>query len=32
MPEDDAAPFDLQSFIDDFMTGLDPEAVEGRHH
>ncbi len=31
-PEDSAQPFDLQTFIDDFLTGLDPETVDEHRH
>ena len=27
-PEDSAQPFDMQTFLDDFMTGLEPEPGE----
>ncbi len=27
-PEDSARPFDMQTFLDDFMTGLEPGPAE----
>lgn len=27
-PEDSAQPFDLQTFLDDFLTGLTPESED----